>query len=93
MIKHPLIVVMLEVFLIAALSTSSTAQPSLSDAEVRTGIRCAGQYECVEYRPLTEVEARTSYGYPQPVQSQDGERFAATAARDICEACDLPRPQ
>jgi hypothetical protein len=55
---------------------SAAAQQSPPTPEARPAVECGGQYECVEDRPLTPAEARTSLGYPQ-ADSQDAARIAA----------------
>lgn len=62
--------------LLAASGGSSAAQQSPSD--VHASMQCGGQYECIEDRPLTEAEARTSHSHPQFVHPQEAAQVAAT---------------
>ena len=39
--------------------------------EFPPAVECGGQYECVEDRPLTRVEAQASRGYPRSAQPQE----------------------
>ena len=62
--------------LLAASGGSSAAQQSPS--EMHAGMQCGGQYECIEDRPLTDAEARTSRSHPQFVNPQEAAQVAAT---------------
>jgi hypothetical protein len=44
--------------------TPGQAQTGGSPAAVG-GLDCGGQYECIEFEPLSAQQARTSRGYPQ----------------------------
>ena len=63
--------------LLAVSAASGAAQPSPAAPEARPAVECGGQYECIETRPLTPAEARTSLGYPPDADSQDPARIAA----------------
>jgi hypothetical protein len=62
--------------LLAASAGSSAAQQSPS--EVYVGMRCGGQYECVEDRPLSEAEARASRSHPQFMHPQGAAQVTTT---------------
>lgn len=63
--------------LLAASAATAAAQENPASAEAAPTVVCGGQYECVESRPLTPLEARTSLGYPQVSNTQDPARVAA----------------
>jgi hypothetical protein len=43
---------------------------------------CAEYFGCVEYRPLSEAEARSSRGYPRPVAAQTARLLPEKLAGD-----------
>jgi hypothetical protein len=51
------------------LSGPSVAQQAAPEPAVQPGIHCAGQYECVEDRPITPAEAKASHAHPQHEQA------------------------
>jgi hypothetical protein len=63
--------------LLAVSAASCAAQPSPATPEARAAAECGGQYECIESRPMTPAEARTSLSYPQDADQQDPARVAA----------------
>jgi len=63
--------------LMLAAATPSAAQ-SPDDAVALKGMQCGGQYECIEDRPLTDAEARTSHSHPQFVNPQEAAQVLAT---------------
>jgi hypothetical protein len=67
--------------LLAASAGSSAAQQSPSD--VHAGMQCGGQYECIEDRPLTEAEARTSHSHPQFAHPQEAAQVQPTASSSV----------
>jgi hypothetical protein len=70
MLKHPLGIA-LPFLLLLATSGTGSAQQNPSEAAAQADIKCGGQYECVEDRPLTPEEARASRGYPQVAEPQE----------------------
>jgi len=76
MLKHTMKIGLSCLALLVASVASGAAQQDPPTPEARSAAECGGQYECVEDRPLTPAEARTSLGYPQ-ADAQDAARFAA----------------
>ena len=64
------------------------AQLSASGREAYPSIECAGQYECVEDRPISVVEARASRSHPLQIEADASNPYAITLARDTCAACE-----
>jgi hypothetical protein len=56
---------------------SSVAQQAPPAPEAQSGTQCGGQYECVEDRPMTPVEAQASRNHPQNAEAQDPKQIAA----------------
>ena len=79
--KHRSITALCCLFLLAASAGSSAAQQSPS--EVHAGMQCGGQYECIEDRPLTEAEARTSHSHPQFTHPQMAVQVQPTASSSV----------
>ena len=81
--KHRPITALCCLLLLAASAGSSAAQQSPS--EVHAGMQCGGQYECIEDRPLTEAEARTSHSHPQFAHPQKAAQVQPTASSSVVE--------
>ena len=79
MLKHPLGIA-LPFLLLLATAGAGSAQQNSSEAAVQADIKCGGQYECVEDRPLTPEEARASRGYPQVAEPQEAAKDPAKVA-------------
>jgi hypothetical protein len=56
--------------LLAASAQPGAADQSISWAGLPLGDPCADYSACLEYRTLTEIEARSSLGYPSVADSQ-----------------------
>ena len=77
MLMHQLKIGLSSLALLAVSAASCAAQTSPPTPEAPPAFECGGQYECVEDRPLTPAEARTSVGYPQATDAQDQAQIAA----------------
>lgn len=52
---------------------------------------CGGQYECIEVRPLTASEARTSRGYPEARSSEEASKASPDSVADEAAGTTLAR--
>jgi hypothetical protein len=71
MLMHQVKIGLSSLALLVICVASCAAQSNSAAAEAAPAVECGGQYECIEPRPLTPAEARTSLGYPQGADSQD----------------------
>jgi hypothetical protein len=72
--------VSLALFLTLFAGSSVAQQPSPAPAS-QPGVQCGGQYECLEYLPLTPAEAQASRSHPQNAQPQELAATNPTVAR------------
>jgi hypothetical protein len=74
-------VVGLSALLLIAPAMPGAAQDA-STIEASQRPECAEYYGCIEHRPLSDAEARSSRGYPRPVAAQTARRPPETRARE-----------
>ena len=75
--------------LVTVIVTASQAQQGVGIPDANGGPQCGGQYECVEDRPLSAIEAATSVAHPARRASAGKE--AGTHRNTHSEAAALAR--
>jgi hypothetical protein len=78
MLKHQLGLGVSFALWLALLAGPGLAQQAPPAPEAAPAIQCGGQYECVEDRPMTPVEAQASRSHPQNAEAQDPKQIAST---------------
>ena len=78
--------------LLASLAASPTsANQAVTEPEQSLMIECAGQYECIDSRPLTPAEVRISLEALKLQVARDPNTSTAEARCDVCELSALRR--
>ena len=85
------IVIGLSVLLLIAPVKPGAAQEAIT-SETSQRPECAEYYGCIESRPLSEAEARSSRGYPRPVAAQAARPLPAQPERSAGGANWLEQP-
>jgi hypothetical protein len=84
--------------LVVSFSAPGAAQQALADP-AEAGLQCGEYYACIDSRPLSEAEARSSRGYPPPsppqaeIASRDTKAFSDTRSKGLPAPMDLSARQ